>query len=195
MRELLSKCLISGQINSFLYACVSVPPSSLQHSRAKLLFLLLKLFCWSGPLLLLMLLPLLWLEGFRGLHGEFRLRTLTSRLTENARERKKRGGGGTEEMQSFSEWRRRRETDRAHSPSERASIVWSSTRRLPPALYDSTAFCWCIPSLSFFWIDERMNRCEWVRKRWWVEKEWGQNLGPNIVGEKKKSTGEGGVTR
>lgn len=110
MRELLSKCLISGQINSFLYACVSVPPSSLQHSRAKLLFLLLKLFCGSGPLLLLMLLPLLWLEGFRGLHGEFRLRRLTSRLTENAREKKKkRGGGGTEEMQSFSEWRRRRE--------------------------------------------------------------------------------------
>lgn len=90
MRELLSKCLISGQINSFLYACVSVPPSSLQHSRAKLLFLLLKLFCWSGPLLLLMLLPLLWLEGFRGLHGEFRLGRLTSRLTENVTERKKK---------------------------------------------------------------------------------------------------------
>lgn len=68
--ELLSKCLISRRPNKqFLYACVSVPPFSPQCSRAKLLFLLLKLFCWSAPLLLLMLVPLLRLVGFRGLQG------------------------------------------------------------------------------------------------------------------------------
>lgn len=121
MRELLSKCLISGQINSFLYACVSVPPSSLQHSRAKLLFLLLKLFCWSGPLLLLMLLPLLWLEGFRGLHGEFRLRRLTSRLTENARERKKKEVEERRRCRALvNEEGGERQTERIHRASERA---------------------------------------------------------------------------
>lgn len=58
------------QTNSFLFARVRVPPSALQHSRAELLFVLLKLFCWSGPVFLLMLLLLLWLVGFRGLHRD-----------------------------------------------------------------------------------------------------------------------------
>lgn len=49
-----------GQINSFLYACVSAPPSSLQHSGADLPLLLLKLFCWFRLRSLLMLLLLLW---------------------------------------------------------------------------------------------------------------------------------------
>lgn len=39
-----------SQINSFLYACVSVPPSSPQHSGAGALVLLLKLCCWWRPL-------------------------------------------------------------------------------------------------------------------------------------------------
>lgn len=63
---------------------------SLQHSAAKLLFLLLKLFCWSAPLLLLLmllllLLLLLCLVGFGGVAGEFRRGRLTSRKAEYAK--------------------------------------------------------------------------------------------------------------
>lgn len=79
-----------SQINSFLYACVSVPPSSLQHSRAKLLFLRLKLFCWLRPLSLLMLLLLLLLLWWWWLQGNSGLGIPTSRLSENVKEEPER---------------------------------------------------------------------------------------------------------
>lgn len=77
MKELWGKYIILHKLNKlFLYACVSAHPFSLQHSRAKLFFLLLKM------LALLTLLLLLWLTAVT---GEFNLGRLTSWLTENVK--------------------------------------------------------------------------------------------------------------
>lgn len=72
-----------SQINSFLYACVSAPPSSPQHSGAGALFLLLKPCCWWRPLALadVASVALVMMAA-----GEFGLGALTSRLSANVNE-------------------------------------------------------------------------------------------------------------
>lgn len=75
-----------SQINSFLYACVSAPPSSPQRSGAGALVLLLKLCCWWRPLSLADVASVASVALVMTAAGEFGLGVLTSRLSENVKE-------------------------------------------------------------------------------------------------------------
>lgn len=150
-----------SQINSFLYACVSAPPSSPQHSGAETLFRLLKPCCWLRPLSLadVASVALVMMTA-----GEFGPGMLTSRLSENVKEdsRKERRklrvcaallneGGGSAALE-----------ERGSAIIEsRVRIVWSSTRSLPPTLYDSTALCWCVLLFPGRWEDEQREGARW----------------------------------
>lgn len=78
-----------SQINSFLYACVSAPPSSLQHSGAETLFRLLKRCCWLRPLSLADVASVASVASVALVMmaaGEFGPGMLASRLSENVKE-------------------------------------------------------------------------------------------------------------